>query len=96
MNEPKFSQGEWIKTGQFTLSIGGEESYLTTQQTGDYFASVEEREANAFLMVTANKMYQMLSDLASDYSCQCGHPRCSKENQKKEILDLLAEAIGEK
>ena len=54
-----------------------------------------EHVANANLIAAAPEMYAMLSDLANDYSCQCGHPRCSKENQKREIQDLLAKARGE-
>ena len=55
----KFTKGEWILSTQFKVAIGGGNS-LTTQMTGDRFASVEEREANAHLIAAAPDMYAEL------------------------------------
>ena len=90
MSETKFTEGKWIKTGQFTVSIGGDESYLTTQQTGDYFSSVEEREANAHLISKAPDMYAMLENIAK---YQFDSP--SDSSKRDAIYKLLAEARGE-
>jgi hypothetical protein len=54
----KFTKGEWILSAQFKVAIGG--NRLTTQMTGDRFASVEEREANAHLIAAAPDMYATL------------------------------------
>ena len=74
MSGSKFTKSAWTKTGQFTVKIGDDEAYLTTQQTGDYFAPDTEREANACLIAAAPEMYKFLDDLAhgrgTDYPIQ--------------------------
>lgn len=109
MSEAKFSKGDWFLNDSFDENYwyidvlnnkGVRHSAIAeicvkmAEGSGDCEEYDEELKANAFLMFKSNKMYEMLSDLANDYSCQCGHPRCSKEKQKTEILDLLAEARG--
>ncbi len=108
MSEAKFMTdwklGEWID--DCTLSInafnGRHHAHhsiaeVVVRMSGDVSGSKynEKLKANAHLIAAAPKMYKMLYDLEGDYICNCGHPRCSKERQRKEILRLLAEARGE-
>jgi hypothetical protein len=87
MSDSKFTKGEWIKTGQFTVKIGDDESYLTTQQTGNYFAPVGEREANASLIAKAPDMYYLLEDIAKS--------NCRTDEFYEDILKILSEIRGE-
>ena len=61
MSITKFTKGEWLLRTQFQISIG--EGFTTTQMTGDSFANVAEREANAHLIAAAPDMYNKLNEL---------------------------------
>lgn len=56
--DAKFTKGEWKAITQFQLEVNG--GHITTQMSGDRFASVSEREANAHLIAAAPDMYKSL------------------------------------
>ena len=59
--DTKFTKGEWKVETQFQLDING--GFITTQMSGDKFAPVSEREANAHLIAAAPDMYKMLETI---------------------------------
>jgi hypothetical protein len=106
MNE----EGEWKLNTQPQLDIGG--GFLTTQMSGDKFAPVSEREANANLIAAAPDMYAMIKELAHELNLaidECNEYRAKVITQttlvepdyidKQTVYEaqvLLAKARGEK
>lgn len=68
MSNTKFTPGPWKKSGQFGISIGRDHGYISAQNTGCFYALVEEREANAALIAAAPDLYDALEQAAEALS----------------------------
>lgn len=93
-NETKFTPGPWESDGDdASWGLFAAEGPVIE---ANYLGSIEVH--NIFdmpLIAAAPDMYRELSDLAADYQCDCGHPRCRIEETRRSIDALLARARGE-
>lgn len=93
MSEAKFTKEEWMIDGDDFIYALNEEmvNQFSCRIEGNfkYGASDEEIKANANLMKTSPKMYEMLSKLSSMMTDINAHTVAN------EIESLLAEARGE-
>lgn len=87
-NETKFTPGPWRFMG---CEVVGANNSTVAVMVNDGNHTVP----NQYLITAAPEMYQELSDLAADYHCECGHPRCRIEETRRGIDALLSQARGE-
>lgn len=72
------------------------ERAVTWVDAADALLSELENESQQNMKAAAEDMYQLLTQLRGEFNCGCGHPRCSREAQQREIDELLARARGER
>ena len=100
MSNAKFTKGPWeIRGNDIGVFDTGETQafgmMIIVANTDASDASPDESKLNANLIASAPEMYQELEDLKWEFHCECGHPRCSREQTKRKIEAILAKARGE-